>query len=257
MTGSHAVKVGMTYIYARELMEGKHNHGNISYNVLDGRPTRAMYWNLPYSNTFRLNPKLALFAQDQWTFNRFTINAGVRYDYLASDYPDLVQPPGQFFPETRTFPGKTVVRWHDLSPRLGVSHDLFGKGRTALKATLSRYIQQLASAPARPVSPVTTNLINQRTWTDPNGDFIVQGDPLNLAENGELGVSSNVNFGRPATTTRYDDDFAFGWGVRPANWELSAGVQHELLPRVSVGARVLPSVIREPRGHRQPGSRLD
>ena len=59
---------------------------------------------------------------------------------------------------------------------------------------------------------------------------------MNHAHNGELGLSGNINFGRPATTSRYDADFAFGWGVRPANWEMSAGVQHELVPRVSVGA---------------------
>ena len=235
VTGSHALKVGMTYIYARELMEGKSNNGDVSYTVLNGKPQRVTFWNLPYSNTFRLNPKLALFAQDQWTFSHLTVNAGVRYDYLASDYPDLVQPPGRFFPVARTFPGKVVVRWHDLSPRIGVSHDLFGNGRTALKASVSRYIQQLASAPSRPVSPVTTNLTNGRTWLDPNGDFIVQGDPLNHAQNGELGPSGNVNFGQPATTSRYADDYAFGYGVRPANWEMSAGVQHEVIPRVSVG----------------------
>jgi hypothetical protein len=235
VTGSHAVKVGMTYIYASETMDGKHNHGNVSYTVLNGTPTRVTYWNLPYSNTFRLNPKLAVFAQDQWTVNRLTVNAGLRYDYLASDYPDLEQPPGMFFPTARTFPGQTVVRWHDVSPRLGASYDLFGNGRTALKTSLSRYVQQQASAPARPVTPVTANLTNGRIWTD-NGDLIVQGDPLNHAQNGELGPSANVNFGQPATTSRYDPDFAFGWGVRPANWEVSAGVQHELMPRLSVGA---------------------
>ena len=79
-----------------------------------------------------------------------------------------------------------------------MSHDLFGNGRTALKASVSRYIQQLASAPSRPVSPVTTNLTNGASWTDTNGDFIVQGDPMNHALNGELGPSGNINFGQPA-----------------------------------------------------------
>src|SRR5262245_14342010 len=235
VTGSHAIKVGLAYIYARELMEGKSNNGNVSYTVLNGVPQRVTYWNLPYSNTFRLNPKFALFAQDQWKVQRLTVNAGLRYDYLASDYPDLDQPPGQFFPVARTFPGKVVVKWHDLSPRLGASYDLFGDGRTAIKGSVSRYIQQLASAPARPVSPVTTNLTNGRTWLDRNGDFVVQGDPMNHATNDELGPSGNVNFGQPGTTSRYADDYAFGFGTRPANWEVSGGIQHELVPRISVG----------------------
>jgi hypothetical protein len=42
-----------------------------------------------------------------------------------------------------------------------------------------------------------TNNQNMRRWTDSNGDYVVQGDPFNLAANGELGPSSNLNFGRP------------------------------------------------------------
>ena len=30
--------------------------------------------------------------------------------------------------------------WHDLSPRLGASYDLFGNGKTAVKVTLGRYV---------------------------------------------------------------------------------------------------------------------
>src|SRR5439155_10189666 len=50
-----------------------------------------------------------------------------------------------------------------------------------------------------------------------------------------LGPSSNINFGKPVSTTRYGD-FTDGFGLRGYNWELSTGVQHELLPRVSVNA---------------------
>jgi hypothetical protein len=45
-----------------------------------------------------------------------------------------------------------------------------------------------------------TNATNTRRWLDPNGDKIVQGDPFNPAENGELGPSTNLNFGKPITS---------------------------------------------------------
>src|SRR6185503_19562537 len=32
-----------------------------------------------------------------------------------------------------------------------------------------------------------------------------------------------------------DPDTLRGWGKRPWNWEFSTGIQHELMPRVSVG----------------------
>jgi hypothetical protein len=79
-----------------------------------------------------------------------------------------------------------------------------------------------------------TNNQNMRRWTDSNGDYVVQGDPFNLAANGELGPSSNLNFGRPIASARNDPAFAMGFGLRPYEWEFSAGVQHELIPRVSI-----------------------
>src|SRR5207247_650644 len=72
-----------------------------------------------------------------------------------------------------------------------------------------------------------------RTWTDTNGDFVVQGDPFTVAANGELGPSPNVRFGFPTTTLRYDSN-ANGFGNRPYQWETSAGIQHEVFQRVSV-----------------------
>ncbi len=78
-----------------------------------------------------------------------------------------------------------------------------------------------------------------RTWDDRNnlginGDFIVQGDPLNPLANGELGPSPNNNFGRPNTTLAFDPDWATGFNARPYNWETLVTFQHELFPRVGV-----------------------
>jgi hypothetical protein len=87
---------------------------------------------------------------------------------------------------------------------------------------------------ANPVQ--SSNNTTTRTWTDANGDFIVQGDPLNPAANGELGVSSNRNFGRTVFTTSLDPALTSGFNVRPYNWEVSAGLQHEVLPRLSMTA---------------------
>ncbi len=46
----------------------------------------------------------------------------------------------------------------------------------------------------------------------------------------------NPNFGNPAVATTYDPKIMNGWGVRPYNWEFSASVQQEVMPRVSVSA---------------------
>ena len=64
-----------------------------------------------------------------------------------------------------------------------------------------------------------------RTWTDTNGDFIPEAN--------ELGPINPPNFGSTVVSTRYADDALKN---RIYNWEVSAQVQHEVAPRVSVAA---------------------
>jgi hypothetical protein len=45
---------------------------------------------------------------------------------------------------------------------------------------------------------------------------------------------ANTNFGKAVPSRTYDPRIMKGWGVRGYNWEFSAGVQHELVPRVAV-----------------------
>ena len=127
-----------------------------------------------------------------------------------------------------------VPNWRDFGPRVGVVYDLFGNGKTVIKATLSRYVQLNAIGYARGANPFNASFSSAtRSWNDVNGDLVPQAD--------ELGPLSNANFGTPGTDVRgnvindeFDDNLREGWGVRRNNWEISAGIQHELLPRVSV-----------------------
>jgi hypothetical protein len=70
------------------------------------------------------------------------------------------------------------------------------------------------------------NASANRTWTDVNRDYVPQAD--------ELGPLSNANFATAVPTLNIDDAIRTGWGVRPYNWEVSASIQQEVLPRASV-----------------------
>ena len=43
-----------------------------------------------------------------------------------------------------TFEAGDVASFNDLTPKLGVAYDLFGTGRTALKASYCRYVEQMS-----------------------------------------------------------------------------------------------------------------
>jgi hypothetical protein len=230
VTGSHAVKVGMMYenVLTNQVFN---NFMDMSFATLNYRPTSVTYYSSPYPNVSGMH-QIGLYGQDQWTYKRATLNLGVRYDDYVQDYPDILLPATTYVPTARTFPGATLVHWRDLSPRLGVAYDAFGNGKTAIKFGLNRYLlrSNLILNPARQNTSVT------RPWTDPNGDFIIQGDPLNPAVNLELGASNNLAFGQPRVAQNFDQDYADGFGTRRFNWESSLSISQELMPRVALNA---------------------
>ena len=107
----------------------------------------------------------------------------------------------------------------DISPRFGVAYDLFGNGKTALKANFGKYVTSFSSNLADSYNPMGGGT-DTRTWRDLNGD--------DIAQENELGPSTNLNFGKPTNVTTPDPDLK-----RPYQLLYSAGVQHELLPGLS------------------------
>src|SRR5262249_45550159 len=117
--------------------------------------------------------------------------------------------------------------WSDISPRVSVSYNLFGDGKTALKFGLNRYMAEQTNEIARANNPVTTTVNSAtRSWTDANGDFVPQAN--------EVGPLSNSNFGNVVGTSRYEDDLLHGFGERAYNWQTNASIEREIRPGVAV-----------------------
>jgi len=189
-----------------------------------------------------------IFGQDRWTIKRATINAGVRFDWYigATGEGDLL--PGRFYAGQHFGPcadgvnnpsagcvGR-VQNWKDISPRLGISYDVFGNGRTAVKTSIARYVNgdvNTTTGQNNPVGTVPTQSTYNWNDIDRNNSIF---NPDGSVQTNELtpGALTNANFGRGVVTTVQDPATLVGWGVRPYNWEYAASVQHELVPRVSV-----------------------
>ena len=80
-----------------------------------------------------------------------------------------------------------------------------------------------------------------RNWTDGNRNFVPDCDLTNPADQNFLPVGgdrcfamSDLNFGKPTPSVTVDPAVMNGFGVRPYNWEFSAGVQRQVASRMSV-----------------------
>ena len=226
ITGSHAFKTGVFVLQEWRRQTDDPNLG-VTYQFRNGRPTQLTQFVVPTKEWDRISPDLGLYAQDQWTIKRLTLNLGLRFDYLKGYVPAQHLAAGPFVPARDYAAVDCVPCWKDLSPRLSAAYDLFGNSKTAVKVSFGRYVgQQSATGLPSLNNPVQTTVKSAtRSWTDPNGDFVPQES--------ELGPLSNSNFGKNTVATVYSPDVLLGFGARDYNWQTGVSLQHELFPRVA------------------------
>jgi Carboxypeptidase regulatory-like domain len=236
ITGSHFFRAGVTVetaVNGQTFTEVTHDMTLLLVNRVPNRITLQIQ---PRFIRTRLNQATGIFVTDRWTKGRVTLTPGMRFDYNNGSVPAQDQPAGRFLAARHFDEVTDVPNWKDLSPRLGVAYDVFGDGKTALKASLSRYISGgPITATALAANPVATTVNNaNRNWTDLNGNFLPECDFVNPETNGECGPLGNRNFGRNVISTTIDPAITRGFGVRPYNWETTVALQHALTPRVGL-----------------------
>lgn len=235
-TGSHAAKVGLQTFQSRNDRDGMLVSGNnqLEYQFRNGAPVSLTQWAGPMLGRVRLR-SLALYAQDQWTIRRLTLNLGVRFDHFWG-YTQPVDIPAGPFIGARSVPGlRDLPNFKDMTPRLGAAYDVFGNGRTAIKAAFGKYLMGQSDSVPSTLGPSTAIVQNvRRTWNDGNGNFVPDCVLTTPQANGECGQVSNLAFGQPVTNVTYADDALRGWGVREYDYQASVQLQHELRPGVGL-----------------------
>ena len=237
LTGSHQFKTGVNVKLGRQgdietLGFDKLIHGTaVNYRFSNGVPNQLTLLDAPWNFEERVND-FAFYAQDQWTIDRLTLNLGVRYNEVRGSTPEQVLGEGFFVPERRFAALNDVPYYRNLSPRLGVAYDLFGTGRTALKASLGHYPEIVRVVTGNPSNNLvrTTN----RTWNDANRNYLPDCDLRNPVSNGECGPWSDLNFGKQTGGTRYADGALEGFNSQYHNWQGSVSLQHELRPGIGL-----------------------
>jgi hypothetical protein len=258
VTGTHTLSGGLNGNLGSYQVITTRGNGDISLvrygNIGIGSPgadetgygPNQVTLNLPTDNYNKIDGDNGFWVTDRMTYKRATITAGLRFDWFLGSVGDSAILPNTWAPSA-TYQGfGDSPNWTDLSPRLGFAYDLFGNGKTALKVGASKYLNAETVNTAGSVNPINTLTSSQSlTWTDNNGDHTIfnpdgtvqdrdmpNGNP---SQNELAPIPPSSTFGQlvPSTTIT-EPRVRDGFGVRGHSWEFSGGVQHELLPRVSV-----------------------
>lgn len=238
--GRHTMKVGMqsteSLKYEVTTWRGSTAQSStglelpVSYTFRNGAPTSLTQFVTPRVNNGQVRPSLGIFVQDQWSVQRLTLTLGLRYDYLRAYAPANDQPGGFPNPEPVHFEQADCLPcWHDLNPRAAAAFDLFGNGKTAVKASIGRYVGLMLNAMANTYSPANSVIASAtRSWNDTDGDFIPDCALTNTASNGECGPLNPNTFGTLQIRSVPDQNWIRGWGKRDYNWRTSLTLDHQI-----------------------------
>jgi hypothetical protein len=244
ITGSHALKTGLTMQWGTNSRTFSSNAqiNTLVFNAgLLGAPASATnpvpctslpcpiavaVSNGPVTAQQKVKSDVGLFVQDTWTIDQLTLNLGGRFDHFNAEVPAQAAPAGNWI-AARDFPViKNVPNWNDWSIRLAGAYDVFGTGKTAIKANASKYIASAAAGYAAIFNGMTY-ATQTRAWLDFDGNRSIFDASGNIQFAEVIGGTSN--FGQ--ITSRPDPDLARGY-----NWEYGVSLQHELISRLSVTA---------------------
>jgi hypothetical protein len=247
VTGAHSLKLGYQGNYLTDDQVWYTNDQQLGYRLNNGVPNQLTQYIAPYQRDSRA-AFYGVYAQEQWTQGRLTLQGALRFDHARSWFPEQQEGPSRFLPQAIQFPvTKGVDSYNDISPRAGVAYDLFGNGKTALKANVGKYLEgagiQLNFSGPNPTTRLPGTGLPRtatRTWIDANNNFQPDCDLLvptaqDLRASGRdvCGALSNARFGQPVFSNTYDDALMHGWGVRSSDWGIGVSVQQEIVPRVS------------------------
>jgi hypothetical protein len=186
----------------------------------------------------------AFYGQDAYSIDRLTVIAGLRWERIEGYLPAQVTPPSQYFPDGLLFKGVSInnvvqdytvqksfpaVRhdplWHDFGPRVSATYDVSGRGKTVLKASWGKYLDQINTG--TPPNP-NANINQVYGWNDLNGDFLFQ--PGNATWNGLTYVGGEFGAWQQTNNLALA---AFDQSVpRPYRYESTIGIDHEMFPNI-------------------------
>lgn len=181
--GEHLFKAGVQWgrLYHGSDYSVRGDHWLVYQNRV---PTAVRQFNSPLFSKNEAKVT-GIFFQDSWSMNRLRLNIGARYDNYVGSLPDQ-SATGGTFGTPRTVTEQEVLDHSIAVWRAGASYDLTGSGRTALKASYSRYGLQVGIDRVTAVNPLTVTYSVSRAVATANGVALTRASQtVVLSERGD------------------------------------------------------------------------
>jgi hypothetical protein len=176
------------------------------------------------------------YVQDTLTTGNLTVNLGLRYDHQGGDNLPEVAPANPvvptLLPAVSYAGGPIGFTYKTWSPRLGLTYALGRDRSTLLRASYSRFADQLSADGnhATFLNPMS-NISYYYAFTTNSGNGLVTPGQIDFRSH--LGYSSNVDPAHPSqlvSPNRVSSNFS-----APKTDEFLVSVEHALLPEFVVG----------------------
>src|SRR5262245_9648513 len=238
VTGRHEYKVGMDLQRGFRERISEHFSNDIQYRTQTFALNQVTIYAPSGHYRSNLDYNLGFFLQDRWRLGRLSVSPGVRLEFQKESNDAYTAGPTTYTPTRNlSFAAANVVNWKEVNPRIGVSYDLFGNGKTAVKASAARGVAQEGINTADSIHPAValSTSVARTVIADSNLNNVADCNLFNPLANGECGARLTSGFGGTTTITQQDPRTLSGWGVRPWDWESSTGFQQPLTDRISAG----------------------
>jgi hypothetical protein len=145
----------------------------------------------------------SVYAQDTITHGKVTAQLGLRFDYIKDQAVASSISSNPIVPTllpALNFPGADPnVSFKNFSPRLGVTYDFQGTGKTIMRANYARYYGQVGNGGvASTINPVSQTIVRW-PWIDANKNNVADPGEINTSAAATL-VSGNWSLANPAAT---------------------------------------------------------
>ncbi len=189
------------------------------------------------NSAFKVEAKYySAYFGDTITWDRLTVNLGVRWDQQYGQNSPSVVPENVSFPDIMpaiNYPGSgTQFKWNNWQPRIGANYALGQNRTTVLKASYAQFADALGTGTVATTNPIAGASYAYYAWNDANHNNLVDvGETDTSAAGFQYGRNyNNASPGSASSSNGIDPNLN-----APSTTEWLVGVDQELGANFAIG----------------------